>query len=108
MDAIWFLDQAFRVERGGVPARVSASSQPQFQCSNFVQRRDWFRRHFADLGFSITTFEVAWSHSGKHAVFLGKRNDGRMFTVNPRAGHEEFSWKTNDMRGDLRRRVALA
>ena len=78
---------------GGVPARVSASSQPQFQWSNFVQRRDWFRRHFADLGFSITTFEVAWSHSGKHAVFLGKTNDGRMFTVNPRAGQaKEFSW----------------
>ena len=98
MDAIWFLDQAFRVDMGGVPARVSASSQPQFQCSNFVQRRDWFRRHFADLGFSITTFEVAWSHSGKHAVFLGKRNDGRMFTVNPRAPQaKEFSWNTNDI-----------
>ena len=41
----------------------------------------------------------AWSKSGKHAVFLGKRNDGRMFTVNPRAPHQaaELSWDTDDI-----------
>ena len=77
---------------------VSASSQRQFRWSYFVQRRDWFRQHFEGGDFHIKTFEVAWSNSGKHAVFLGKRNDGCMFTVNPRAPQaKEFSWDTGDI-----------
>ena len=65
--------------------RVSASSQRQFQWPYFVLRHEWFRQHFAGEGFHITAFEVAWSNRGQNAVFLGKRNDERMFTVNPRA-----------------------
>ena len=94
-DATWFLDQEvatwcalphlrgpFRVD---ITGGASASSQRKFQWAYFVLRREWFRQHFADLGFHITAFEVAWSNRGQNAVFLGKRNDERMFTVNPRA-----------------------
>ena len=38
---------AFRVD---ITGGVSASSQGKFQWSYFVQRREWFRQHFADLG----------------------------------------------------------
>ena len=78
----------------------SASSQHQFQWGDFVQGRDWFRKHFEARGgiFHIKTFEVAWSNSGKHAVFLGETKDGRMFTVNPRDPQaKEFSWDTGDI-----------
>ena len=61
------------------------TSQRQFQWGYFVQRRLWFAQFFEGVGFFVTAFEVAWSNRGKHAVFLGKRNDERMFTVNPRA-----------------------
>ena len=86
----------FRVD---ITGGRSASSQHQFQWGYFVQGRDWFRQHFEGGDFHIKTFEVAWSNSGKHAVFLGKRNDGRMFTVNPRAPHQatELSWDTDDI-----------
>ena len=57
------------------------------------------RAVFEGVGFFITAFEVAWSDRGHHAVFLGQRNDGRMFTVNPRAPHQaaELSWDTDDI-----------
>ena len=78
---------------------VSASSQRQFQWPYFVRQREWFRQHFEGEGFHITAFEVAWSSRGDHAVFLGQRNDGRMFTVSPRAPHQatEWSWDTDDI-----------
>ena len=57
------------------------------------------RAVFEGVGFFITAFEVAWSDRGHHAVFLGQRNDGRMFTVSPRAPHQatEWSWDTDDI-----------
>ena len=75
------------------------TSQRQFQWGYFVQRRLWFAQYFEVVGFFITAFEVAWSNRGHHAVFLGQRNDGRMFTVNPRAPHQaaELSWDTDDI-----------
>ena len=107
-DAIWFLRHEEAAWYGRFHPRgpfrtditggVSASSQRQFHWPYFVQGREWYRQRF--LGeFSITAFEVAWSNRGDHAVFLGQRNDGRMFTVNPRAHHQaaELSWDTDDI-----------
>ena len=86
----------FRVD---ITGGRSASSQRQFQWGYFVQRRLWFAQFFEGVGFFITAFEVAWSNRGHRAVFLGQRNDGRMFTVNPRAHHQaaELSWDTDDI-----------
>ena len=82
--------------RADIMEGVAASSQRRFHWPYFVQRREWFRQHFE--GFSITAREVAWITDRGYAVFLGKRNDGRMFTVNPRAPQaKEFSWNTNDI-----------
>ena len=77
----------------------SASSQRQFHWGYFVQRRPWFAQHFEVVGFFITAFEVAWSNRGHRAVFLGQRNDGRRFTVNPRAPRQaaELHWDTHDI-----------
>ena len=107
-DAIWFLKHEeatwykrphpcgpFRVD---ITGGVSASSQRKFQWPYFVLQREWFRQHFADLGFHITAFEVAWSNRGSHAVFLGQRSDGCMFTVNPRVRQAaELHWDTHDI-----------
>ena len=80
-------------------ADVAASSQGQFHWPYFVQRREWYRHYFEFQGLGITKFEVAWCNRGSHAVFLGQRSDGRMFTVNPRARNQaaELSWDTDDI-----------
>ena len=108
-DAIWFLRHEEAAWYGRFHPRgpfrtditggVSASSQRQFHWPYFVQGREWYRQRF--LGeFSITAFEVAWSNRGArgYAVFLGQRNDGRMFT-DPRARNQavELSWDTDDI-----------
>ena len=79
---------------------VAASSQRQFHWPFFVQRREWYRHYFELQGFGITAFKVAWCDRGYgHAVFLGQRSDGRMFTVNPRAPRQaaELDWDTDDI-----------
>lgn len=82
---------------GGVSA--AASSQRQFQWLDFVQQRKWYRFYFQVPGFEITAFEVAWSSRWRHAVFLGHRDDGNTFTVNPQAHSQvrELSWHTDDI-----------
>ena len=78
--------------RADITSGTSASSQGQFYWPYFVQRREWFREHF--VGYTITAFEVVRSDRHGHAVFLGCRSDGRMFTVNPWARNQEaeLSW----------------
>ena len=97
-EATWHKQPGWSPFRVDITTGVSASSQRQFHWPYFVQRREWFREHFD--GFHITTFEVVWSKHGQgRAVFLGERNDGRKFTVNPRARPQaaEFSWDTDDI-----------
>ena len=74
-------------------------SQRKFHWLYFVQWREWYLVHFQNEGFSITALEVAWNTDRRYAVFLGKRNDGCMFTVNPRAKSQaaELSWDTDDI-----------
>ena len=78
---------------------LSASSQCQFQWPYFVQRREWFRQHFEGEGFHIAKFEVAWRNRWDEAVFLGQRNGGKMFMVDPWVwpAVEQLSWKTDDI-----------
>ena len=102
-DAIWFLNREraawealphprrpFRTDITSAPA----SSRGQFHWPYFVQPRAWFKNFFEAEGKEITTFEVAFSKACSHAVFLGRRSDGRMFVVNPRARNQlaELSW----------------
>ena len=86
----------FRVD---ITGGLSASPQRHFLWPYFVQRRKWFRQHFQHEGFNIKKFEVVWSNRWDHTVFLAHRNDGNMFTVNPRATKQaaELSWKTDDI-----------
>ena len=83
--------------RADITCGTSAVSQGQFDWPYFVHRRQWFQDHF--MGFSITTFEVAWNNRNQCAVFIGRRNDDRPFTVNPRARNQakELSWDLKDI-----------
>ena len=82
--------------RADITSGTFASSQGQFNWPYFVQRRKWFQVE----GYKITAFEVVvLSDRREHAVFLGSRSDGSLFTVNPRARNQEkeFSWGCDDI-----------
>ena len=92
-EAAWYARPSPRdLFRRSLTWGASASPQGQFNWPYFVQRREWFQTHFQ--GFTIASFELAWSDRHKHAVFVGSRCDGKQFTVNPRARAQalEFSW----------------
>ena len=104
-EAMRFLDQeraAWKAQppprsrfRADITSGVSASSQGRFHWLFFVLPREWYKEHFE--GFTIAVFEVAWSDRRGHAVFVGRRCDGRKFSVNPWCRHQslEFSWGWN-------------
>ena len=52
--------------RADIMSGTSASSQGQFNWPYFVQRREWFRKHF--VGYTITAFEVVRSDRRVGAV----------------------------------------
>ena len=87
--------------RADITSGTSASSQGKFHWPFFVERRELFEKQFVDESLRIMTFEVAWSKRCKHAVFFGRRSDGRHFTVNPRARNPatEVSWGLDDLVG---------
>ena len=90
--------------RADITSGVSARSQQHFHWPYFVQGREWYGRLFVPEGWYrwyIDSWEVAWSNCGPrgYAVFVGRRTDGWMFRVDPRARTqaEEFSWDTDNI-----------
>ena len=71
----------------GPHGRGRCLSQHKFHWPYFVQLREWYEVQFQTEGHIVTAFEVAMN-TQRGAVFLGTREDGCMFTVDPRLANK--------------------